>query len=221
MVYGHKLIVFVFKTFSAFALLQSSTHDVWTRFFTSTMKDDLNYSPSDCFETFPFPRQFETRPDLEAAGHACYQHRAELMARTGLGLTKTYNRFHDPEEQHSDIIRLRELHQAMDEAVLRAYGWDNLPVEYGFYPDFEPTENEDGEPARVRLRYRWSNALREDVLGRLLELNAQRAAEEAQAHRQGESLGSNAPKVGQRPKAQPSMATATPLPYLIAPEDMG
>ena len=32
------------------------------------MKDDLRYTPSDCFETFPFPENFETDPTLEALG---------------------------------------------------------------------------------------------------------------------------------------------------------
>ena len=27
------------------------------------MKDRLRYTPSDCFETFPFPQNFETEPD--------------------------------------------------------------------------------------------------------------------------------------------------------------
>ena len=26
------------------------------------MKDRLRYTPSDCFETFPFPEDFETNP---------------------------------------------------------------------------------------------------------------------------------------------------------------
>jgi len=149
---------------------------------------------------------------MEAVGRNCYEFRADIMVRTGLGLTKTYNRFHDPEEKHHEIVRLRELHQAMDEAVLRAYGWD-LPLEYGFYPDFEPGADEDGQPAKVRLRYRWPNTLREDVLGRLLDLNAQRAAEEAQAHRQGESSAPKATKAGRKPKAQSGPASSTPLPF--------
>jgi len=140
------------------------------------------------------------------------------MVHEGLGLTKTYNRFHDPEEQQPNIVRLRRLHREMDEAVLRAYGWD-LPLEYDFYPDFEPGEDEDGEPTKVRRRYRWPSALREDVLGRLLDLNAQRAAEEAQAHRQGESSAPKATKAGRKPKAQLAMASSTPLPYLIEPGD--
>ena len=39
------------------------------------MKDDLRYTPSDCFETFPFPEGWETHSALEAAGKAYYEHR--------------------------------------------------------------------------------------------------------------------------------------------------
>jgi hypothetical protein len=44
------------------------------------MKDDLRYTPSDYFETFPFPGDWETLPALEAAGKACYD-RAALMVK--------------------------------------------------------------------------------------------------------------------------------------------
>ena len=37
------------------SVLQSRVHEVWARFMASSMKDDLRYTPSDCFETFPFP----------------------------------------------------------------------------------------------------------------------------------------------------------------------
>ena len=56
MVPSHKLVIFPFQDFAAFCVLQSNVHEIWARFFSSTMKDDINYSPSDCFETFPFPR---------------------------------------------------------------------------------------------------------------------------------------------------------------------
>ena len=47
--------VFALDTFAAFASLQSRPHEVWARFFGSSLKDRLRYTPSDCFETFPFP----------------------------------------------------------------------------------------------------------------------------------------------------------------------
>ena len=34
-----------------------------------------SFTPSDCFETFPFPEGFETHPKLEAAGKAYYEFR--------------------------------------------------------------------------------------------------------------------------------------------------
>ena len=63
---------------------------------------------------------------LESAGKAYYEFRADLMVRNNEGLTKTYNRFHDPDERSPDILKLRELHAAMDRAVLDAYGWTDL-----------------------------------------------------------------------------------------------
>ena len=68
MVYSESMIVFPLPTHAAFCALQSRAHEIWARFFGSSMKDDLRYTPSDCFETFPFPDHWETRPDLEAAG---------------------------------------------------------------------------------------------------------------------------------------------------------
>ena len=98
------------------------------------MKDDLRYTPSDCFETFPFPHGFETHAALEAAGRAYYDFRAALMVRNNEGLTKTYNRFHDPGEMSTDIVELRRLHDAMDRAVLDAYGWTEIQPDLRLLP---------------------------------------------------------------------------------------
>ena len=43
MVFSHKLAVFPVRSFSAFCALQSNVHEIWARFFSSTMKDDINY----------------------------------------------------------------------------------------------------------------------------------------------------------------------------------
>ena len=40
------------------------------------------------------------------------------MVRNNEGMTRTYNRFHDPYENDPDISRLREPHAAMDRAIL-------------------------------------------------------------------------------------------------------
>ena len=178
MIFAESLVVFPFCTYAAFCALQTRPHEIWARFFGSSMKDDLLYTPSDCFETFPFPDGWESHPALEAAGKAYYEYRAALMVRNNEGLTKTYNRFHDPYEDDPEIVKLRELHTAMDRAVLDAYGWTNVPTECEFLLDYEIDEAEWGKKKKP-YRYRWPNEVRDDVLARLLELNAQRAAEEA------------------------------------------
>ena len=62
---------------------------------------------SDCFETFPFPEDLEIRPvrSRPPAGTTT-SFRAALMVRNDEGLTKTYNRFHDPYEHDPDIEKL-------------------------------------------------------------------------------------------------------------------
>ena len=181
MVFSHALIVFPFDSHSAFCALQSRAHDTWVRFFGSSMKDDLRYTPTDCFETFPFPDRWESRPDLEAAGMTYYEHRAALMVANDEGLTRTYNRFHDPYERSPGVLELRELHAAMDRAVLAAYGWNDIPTACDFFP-LHPDDKEDPNPSarpkRKPHRYRWPDEIQNEVLARLLDLNAHRAAKE-------------------------------------------
>jgi hypothetical protein len=90
------------------------------------------------------------------------------------GLTKTYNRFHARGENAPDIARLRELHGEMDAAVLRAYGWDDLAARAA--PEFIEQEADEGKTPKTRLD--WPGEVKDEVLARLLALNAARAAAE-------------------------------------------
>ncbi|HEU4711940.1 MAG TPA: DNA methyltransferase [Pyrinomonadaceae bacterium] len=184
MVFSKNLAVFPLDTFAAFCALQCRIHEVWARLFSSTFKDDLNYAPSDCFETFPFPTGFDTSEALEQAGQQYYDVRASLMIRNNEGLTKTYNRFHDPEDTSSDILALRDSHAGMDRAVLEAYVWHDIAEKANceFLLDHESEEDSDDDrPASRRKkpwRYRWPDETCDEVLARLLALNAKRAEEE-------------------------------------------
>lgn len=193
-VLADSLVAFALDRFADFCLLQSRVHEVWVRFFASSLEDRLRYTPSDCFETFPFPEGFEMNSIPEAAGQAYYEFRAGLMVRNNEGLTKTYNRFHDPNETSADILRLRDLHAAMDRAVLDAYGGDLAklavpPCE--FLLDYENEDDEDDEPGKRQRkkpwRYRWPDAFRDEVLALLLDLNKQRAEQERLAGKADET----------------------------------
>jgi hypothetical protein len=166
--------VFALDTFSSFGTLQSRVHETWVRFAGSSLKDDQRYTPTDCFETFPLPEGYETNSLVEVAGREYYEFRAEVMLDHHEGLTRTYSRFHEPDERGQDIWRLRELHAAIDRAVIDAYGWSDLRPTWEFLLDYE---SEDDEPSSQRRpwRYRWPDGVRDEVLARLLALNAERA----------------------------------------------
>lgn len=102
------------------------------------------------------------------------------MVNLQLGLTKTYNLFHQPElsvaaiekaskqptavceQACEDILKLRQLHQQMDEVVATAYGWHNLNLGHDFH-------EVDYLPENDRIRYTISPTARKEVLKRLAE----------------------------------------------------
>jgi hypothetical protein len=178
------------------------------------------------------------RQSLEVSGERYYQFRAQLMATNNEGLTCTYNRFHDPAETNPELHELRRLHGEMDQTVLQAYGWGDVPSACGFGLDYLDTEEDaqftdelqerinsgelffwDANDAldfqgqlvacgaisgrrKLPWRYRWPDAVRDDVLARLLALNAERYAEEVAMglHSKGAKKTSGA-KRGRKPKA--------------------
>jgi hypothetical protein len=167
MVFAHKLCVFGLDDFASFALLSSNFHEPWVREYSSTLETRLNYSPSDCFETFPFPPfSASSVSSVANLGEQYHEHRRQIMLVRQEGLTKTYNRFHDPDETSADIQTLRQLHVEMDNAVAAAYGWSDVDLGHGFHQ------------TKQGLCYTISEAARREVLARLLQLNHERYAEE-------------------------------------------
>ena len=193
-----------------FCVLQSRPHELWARFCGSSLEERFRYTPTDCFETFPFPSEWQQNPTLEQAGKIYYEFRADLMVRNNEGLTTTYNRFHDPDERSPDIIKLRELHAEMDRAVLTAYGWTDLAeratCEFRLdYEDDDEPEADEAPRARAKKkpwRYRWPQDFHDEVLARLLDLNQQRAEQERLAG------AANPPATKAKPAKKASKSTS-------------
>lgn len=162
-VFSHALGVIADQSDTMFSIIQSTVHEEWARTKGSSLETRMRYTPSDCFETFPFPLNLT---GLEDIGERYYTHRQSIMQTRQEGLTKTYNRFHDPKETAADIQKLRELHVEMDEAVAAAYGWADLKLQHRFHD------------TKQGVRYTLSEAARREVLDRLLRLNHERYAEE-------------------------------------------
>ena len=167
-VFAHKLCVFATDDTAMLALLSSASHYWWTRRNTSTMKTDINYSPSDVFETFAMP---ELSQELRDLGDRLDTYRRDVMLSRNSGLTKTYNLVFDPECNDPDIQELRAIHRAIDEATIRAYDWEERieavgGLDHGFHPVGRET------------RYTIGPAAQREVLDSLLEENQKRYAEE-------------------------------------------
>ncbi len=146
----HQLIVFARDDDYFFGVLHSRAHEAWSLRMGTWLGvgNDPRYTPTTCFETFPFPRPTEAQREAIAAAAKELDERrrawldpegadeAELKKRT---LTNLYN---------ARPAWLAHAHARLDRAVWAAYGWD------------------DPDPAAVE----------EDViLARLLALNLERA----------------------------------------------
>ncbi len=171
LVYDQTLIAIADDSWPTFGVLQSRTHEAWSRFFGSTLKDDPRYSPERAFQTFPFPESWRTNPTITSAAERYYEHRASTLIQLDEGLTKVYNRFHNTLDTSASIQKLRHLHGALDRSVLDSYGWHDISEE----AQFVPTESGDD------VEYTWPTEVRDEVLARLLKLNAERAADEARS----------------------------------------
>jgi len=175
-------VAFTTERIDVFALLQSRIHEVWTRSLSSTMKDDLSYVPSDCFDTFPLPGKSDGQSRLADAltevANIYYDYRSNLMREFQVGLTGVYNLFHDPDEGEASIVKFRDIHDELDRAVLDAYGWSDMNVHCEFLLDFEESNESSGNKRKKPWRYRWPDLVQDDILARLLELNRRRAESE-------------------------------------------
>jgi hypothetical protein len=162
-IFSDRLVVIALDDDASFAALSSWIHESWAHRPGATTHETRNtYFPESAFETFPMPLV----RIANSAGRNYLATRQQIMLTRQEGLTRTYNRFHDPEETGQDFQTVRKLHVEMDTSVAAAYDWTDLDLGHGFH------ETKQG------IRYTISEAARREVLARLLKLNQERYAEE-------------------------------------------
>lgn len=160
--FSEKVQVFIDISYAQQAVLSSSIHQLWAVKHGTTMRTDPTYLISDVFETFSRP---ENTDRLHELGEQLNGDRREIMQRRQLGLTTLYNLVNSPDVQgDADVELIRSLHVQIDEAVMEAYGWTDIPLKHGFHT--------------YRQMERWTvgPAARVEILDRLLEENHRRAA---------------------------------------------
>ena len=96
------------------------------------MKNDPRYTPSSCFQTFPFPQSNpDTDKNIHEVGQILYNARSDYMLKHQVGMTETWNRLMDKNNPYFDsdeIKKIREKRKKMDETVLLSYGWQDVDV---------------------------------------------------------------------------------------------
>ena len=121
-VLSEQTVVLTNQDLSFFSFVNCTLHEIWSWKYCSTMGGStLRYTPSDCFETFPFPQNQtpETDAVLEQIGEKYHNHRQQLMLKMQLGLTKTYNQFHNQQ--------LSVIHDALTESEIeKKHGKETL-----------------------------------------------------------------------------------------------
>ncbi len=115
----HQLIVFARTNDYFFGVLHSRVHELWALRLGTRLETRPRYTPTTCFETFPFPKP--TRLQEQAIAEAA--RRLDEARRNLLGdrsdktrtLTALYNK------QPAWLV---EAHRVLDTTVFAAYGWD-------------------------------------------------------------------------------------------------
>ncbi|WP_371683307.1 type IIL restriction-modification enzyme MmeI, partial [Micrococcus sp. HSID17245] len=98
-----------------FGVLQSRTHNAWMRIVTGRLKSDYQYSVNVVYNNFIWPEaRTEQRAEIERLGRAVLDARAQHPEATIAQMYEAKNDFLYPD--------LMAAHQALDDAVERAYG---------------------------------------------------------------------------------------------------
>ncbi|MHB1322558.1 MAG: class I SAM-dependent DNA methyltransferase [Acidithiobacillus ferrivorans] len=166
-------------------ILSSRVHVIWALATGGTLEDRPRYNKTRCFETYPFPDvTSEQAAHIRDLAEQLDAHRKRQQAEhTELTLTGMYNVL---EKRRSGAILsvqdraihqaglvsiLAELHDALDHAVLDAYGWSDLA---------DAIVGQPGGTTPLPDKHVTLREAEEEILTRLVALNTQRAAEEAQ-----------------------------------------
>jgi len=107
-----------------FGVLHSRAHELWALRMGTFLGvgNDPRYTPTTCFETFPFPEPTEQRAEISEAARRLDRQRRNWLDPEGasesdlkkLTLTNLYN---------ARPTWLNNAHKKLDAAVFAAYGW--------------------------------------------------------------------------------------------------
>ncbi|MBK9149236.1 MAG: class I SAM-dependent DNA methyltransferase [Flavobacteriales bacterium] len=115
------LMVFAFEDDYSFGIIQSDVHWQWWKAKCSTLEARLRYTTNSVWDTFPWPQK-PTKKQVEAVAQAAKtlrEARTKAMKDHGMSLRDLYRLLEKPGKNP-----IKDLHAALDKAVLAAYGFD-------------------------------------------------------------------------------------------------
>jgi restriction-modification enzyme MmeI-like protein len=111
--------VFALDDDYSMGILTSRIHGEWAQPQSSTMRVDPRYTPTSAFMTFPWPAPTDAqRRKIDQITKRLMVSRQKVCVTHEVGLTKLYN-----EVDQGAYAELRKLHDELDRAVVKAYGW--------------------------------------------------------------------------------------------------
>ena len=186
-----QLVVFTRSDDYFFGVLHSRVHEVWARSQGTQVREresGFRYTPTTCFETFPFPQPTaEQRDAIAAAAKELDALRCNWLNPPDWTKTETleflgtvngpWKRFvHDPDERGVGTVRYSRT-VAKDEACAAKIKVRTLTKLYNEMPTWLKNAHRTLDEA-VLAAYGWPADLGEDnLLARLLELNLSRSVE--------------------------------------------
>ncbi|MBW4477120.1 MAG: N-6 DNA methylase [Tolypothrix brevis GSE-NOS-MK-07-07A] len=118
---GDKSVVLTNDDFYVFGIVSSIVHRIWMNAQKSTLGETTAYTPTSCFETFPFPQTPDAKlvNQIRTKAGELHQYRTQQMEAKQWGITTLYNKFfNEPTSQ------LYKLHEQLDKLVMQAYGFN-------------------------------------------------------------------------------------------------
>jgi len=172
-----QLVVIALQDAYFLGVLSSKIHVTWALETGGRLGvgNDPRYNKTRCFDPFPFPDPTpEQKQKIRELGERLDAHRKQVQANhPDITITGMYNLLEklragepftdqDREYNHKALVStLKQIHDDLDRAVFAAYGWDDL------IPLWEPSQNHNPK-----------EELENQILDRLVALNAERAEEE-------------------------------------------
>ncbi|WP_422449528.1 MULTISPECIES: Eco57I restriction-modification methylase domain-containing protein [unclassified Endozoicomonas] len=163
-VFNEKIVVFSFSEYGWLGFLNSTLINEWIWKHSSRLKMDLNFSPSDAFETLPLPDRDQIVSSLNVLGERLHQQRQASMELRGIGLTKFNNLVHSGNCNDQDISDFRRTLVCIDQKVLDLYGWTDIDLKHGFH-------ERHYLPAGDNIRFAICEWSRTSILARMAQLN--------------------------------------------------